>query len=266
MPKRKTSQKSSSRRKTNVREPFDLTMEPFRIEVPKIEIPSFDLATAPERKRINPNKLSRLQLIGILSQKLSWKEIYDALYRLKKEKLAEKFKMEVERINQIYDRKIAEIEGKVEELDLQNKVLKPIIDEILSVLKAIYRVKFSNHNEFQNTLKNFLIWSSENLEKQLSKLSSEIKVEKEFSASRKDRLDIIITIKGWRIGIEVKYDLSNQAEAKRLLGQIDTYLPYCDAFIVVSYKQIPSWLVNQIKIKEEEKGKMIKLLAPDKII
>ena len=115
-------------------------------------------------------------------------------------------------------------------------------------------------------MKNILIWSSDNLEKQLSKLSPEVKVEKEFSVSRKDRLDILVSIMGWRIGIEVKYDLSNQGEAKRLLGQIDTYLPYCDAFIVASYKEIPSWLANQIKTKEQEKGKVIKILAPNRIL
>ncbi len=265
--KRKTSRESSSkRRKSGFNDPFSLGIEPLEIEFPKLEMPSLELPSM-ERKRIDPNKLSKPQLIALLSKELSVTEVYRALIFVKKHSLAENFRIEAERINQKYDRKIAEIEGRLEEFDLQHKILHQIIDEILSYLKAIYKENFNTHNEFQNHLKSFLIWLSEVIERQLSKLPiSGINVKKEFQVSEKDRLDLLVRIGNWRIGIEVKYDLSNQGEAKRLLGQIDTYLPYCDAFILASYKEIPSWLVNQIKVKEQEKGKMIKILAPNKVI
>ncbi|RLG22224.1 hypothetical protein DRN72_02620 [Methanosarcinales archaeon] len=66
-----------------------------------------------------------------------------------------------------------------------------------------------------------------------------------------------------RVGIEVKFSINESSHRKRLLGQIDEYLKHCDALIVVIYKPVDKEIVRIIEEKEKEKGKIIRVLAPN---
>ncbi|CAD7771641.1 hypothetical protein FHEFKHOI_01059 [Candidatus Methanoperedenaceae archaeon GB50] len=78
---RKTNRKS--RREEDI---FDLDFDIPKIEVPETEILSLNFGF-PQQKKINPNKIPKVKLVGILSKQLSTNQMYQALIRLGKHRL-----------------------------------------------------------------------------------------------------------------------------------------------------------------------------------
>lgn len=269
MPRKKTRKTRSSRREEDGVHPqniFGLDIDMSKIEIPEIEIPSLDFGP-PEQKKIDPNKIPKVKLVGILSRQLSTNQIYQVLIRLGKYRLADEFLNEIEFVNKKYDKMLMKIEGKVEE-SVGDKILGVVVDEIINHMRRLYSVSFKPKNEidFHKQIEPFLNGVVSVLETSLIKFGWKVSVGREYKLPSNERIDLLISVGGAKIGIEVKYDLKETSKLQRLLGQIDRYIPYLDLLIVISYYPLNSNAINTIKNKEIEKGKPIRIVTPNKIV
>jgi len=233
-PKRKSTTKSTSKRTT--------------------------LKSTTKRKTTTRKKLNKLELIDFLSKELTVDEVYDALIMLGKDKLAEEFKNEVEMINREYNRLLAELRGEKSE---EEEILEKIVNKITDYLKKIYEldIKAEREVDFHKHLESFLAGAITALKEILKKFGIEANVEREYKLPSGERVDLMVTFGNIKIGIEVKMSLSETSIVQRLQGQIDDYIEYCDALIIVSYEPIKRWeFAKRIKQKAEEKGKIIKIV------
>jgi len=237
-------------------------------DLPSIEIPELDFGSLGyEKNSLDPNKLSKPQLVSILASELSSDELYHMLISLGKHTLAERFKNEVEEINKRYQRKIDEIKGKVEEESLETKLLKSIEEEIVRAIRKVYslNLKVENEHEFKDKLHSFLAGVASTLEESLLKFGLDVKVYREYPFPSNERIDLLIKIGNNKIGVELKYDLSQTSQLQRLLGQIDRYIQFIDSLIVLSYFPLSSTAIKEIKKKESEKGKRITVVTQEQI-
>ncbi len=238
----------------------------FSLDIPKIET-SFDFGLGAEEKKTDPNKIPKVKLVGILSRRLSTNQIYQSLIRLGKHKLADEFLNEIKWTNKKYDKMLMEIEGKVEK-SVGDKILGVVVDEIISHIRRLYSLPFKPKDEkdFHKQIESFLNGLVSVFETSLTKFGWKVNVNREYKLPSNERIDLLISVSGARIGIEVKYDLKETSKLQRLLGQIDRYIPYLDLLIVISYYPLSSNTINAIKNKEIEKGKPIRIVTPNKII
>ena len=231
--------------------------------------PSFDfgLDLNNEQKKIDPNKIPKVKLIGILSRRLSTNQIYRSLIRLGKHRLAENFLSEIEFVNRKYDKMLLEIEGKREET-IEDEILNVVVDRIVSHMRRLYSMSFKPRNEydFHKQIEPFLNGLISVMETSLTKFGWKTNVYREYKLPSNERIDLMILIGRMKIGIEVKYDLKEKSKLQRLLGQIDEYIPYMDLLIIISYYPLNTNVINAIKNKEIEKGKLIKIVIPNKVI
>ena len=174
---------------------------------------------------------------------------------------------EIELVNREYDRKLLKIEGKIEE-SFEEKILSVVVDEIISHMRGLYSISFKPKDEidFHKQIEPFIKGVVSVLETSLIKFGWKVNVTREYKFPSNERIDLLISIEGARIGIEVKYDLKETSKLQRLLGQIDRYIPYVDLLIIVSYHPLNTNAVSAIKNKEIEKGKMIRIVTPNKVI
>lgn len=238
----------------------------FGFEIPKIETPSLDLGF-PEQKRIDPKKIPKVKLVGILSRQLSTNQIYQSLIRLGKHRLADDFLSEVEFVNKKYDKMLMEIDGKVEE-SVGDKIVGVVVDEIIGHMRRLYSMSFKPKDEieFHKQIEPFLNGLVSIMETSLTKFGWKSNVNREYKLPSNERVDLMISIGGTKIGIEVKYDLKETSKLQRLLGQIDRYIPYMDLLIIISYHPLNANVITAIKNKEIEKGKPIRIVTPNKVI
>ena len=266
---RKRRKRRKSKRKTYTND-FGFDIEIPRVEIPKVELPKIEYPSfeVPERKPINPNKLSKIQLVSILSRSVSSNQLYNALIKLGRHRLAEEFKSELDRINEKYKRMKAEVEGVSGEEMLSNKILQMVVDEIIRKLKGIYSLSTKPlwEKEFQIQLEAFLSGAIQSLKSDIEKLGVGVNIKREFKLPQAHRrIDLMIIVGGMRIGIEMKYSLDEAGKIQRLLGQIDEYSPFCDVLIVAVYKDVYPNVLREIKEKEKAVGKPIKIITPGKI-
>ncbi|MEM5791034.1 MAG: hypothetical protein QXP77_03235 [Candidatus Aenigmatarchaeota archaeon] len=223
----------------------------FEFDIPNIEIPEIEIPF--EEEKIPSSKMSKPKLIEILSEKLTSEEIYRALIRLGKHKIAEEFMNEVNLINKRYKELLGRIEGGSEELE--NKIITNIIEEIISKLKRLYTLSFkpTNEIEFHKQIEPFLKGLASALESSLSKFGLIITITREYKLPSNERIDLIISVGQIKIGIEVKYSLEETSQVQRLLGQIDEYINYVDALIILSYSPLNSKTLQILKRKKMKK-------------
>jgi len=235
-------------------------------EMPKIDAPPLDFGLD-EQKKMNLNKISKVKLVEILSRQLSTNQIYQSLIRLGKHRLADEFLNEIEFVNKKYDKILMEIDGKVEKA-VGDKILGVVVDEIITYMRRLYSISFKPKDEidFHKQIEPFLNGLVSVLEGSLTKFGWKVNINREYKLPSNERIDLLISIGGAKIGIEVKYDLKETSKLQRLLGQIDRYIPYLDLLIVISYYPLNSNTINTIKNKEIEKGKPIRVITPNKIV
>lgn len=268
--RRKKSRRRTKRKRRNDVWGFDYGIDIPQIEVPKVEIPRIEVPTLeiPERKPINPNKLSKIQLVSILARSISSNQLYSALIKLGRHRLAEEFKAELDRINEEYRRMKAEVEGIKDSETFSERILQMAVNEVIKKLKGIYNLstKPLYEEEFQIQLEAFLAGAIESLKNEIKKLGLPFDIKREFRLPHLGRrIDLMIRIGGMRIGIEMKYSLDDAGKVQRLLGQIDEYAPYCDTLIIAVYKDVPSYVLREIKNKENVIDKPIRIITPRKV-
>ncbi|MHC1572347.1 MAG: hypothetical protein ACXQTM_08400 [Methanosarcinales archaeon] len=259
---RKTNRKS--RREEDI---FGLDIDMPKIEIPEIEIPSLDLGP-PEQKKIDPNKIPKVKLIGILSRQLSTNQTHQALIRLGKHRLADEFLNNIKDIKSKYDKMLMEIDGKVEEE--KEEKLKSIVEEIIDYIKRDFyrevlpKLKPKDEKDFSKHALPFLAGVLSSKKSSFERV--DINIEREKFISERERIDLLITIGRTRIGVELKYNPTKMSEIDHLMSQIDRYIPYVDYLIIVSYSPLESWVIKKIKEKEIEKGKPIRIVTPNKVV
>ena len=229
-------------------------------------IPSLDLGLD-EQKKIDPNKIPKVKLVEILSRRLATNQVYQSFIRLGKHRLAENFLSEIDFVNKKYDRILLEIEGKKEET-IGDKIFGVVVDEIISHMRRLYSMSFKPRDEidFHKQIEPFLNGLVSVMETSLTKFGWNANVNREYKLPSNERIDLMISIGGTRIGMEVKYDLKETSKLQRLLGQIDRYLPYVDLLIIISYYPLNANVISAIKNKEIEKGKPIRIVTPNKVV
>ncbi len=260
---RKKPKKRKSKGKEDI---FGLDFDTPKIEVPEIKIP-LDFGLDQEQKRIDPNKIPKVKLVGILSKQLSINQVYQSFIRLGKHRMAEEFLSETDFINKKYDKMLLKIEGKEEET-MGDKILGTVVDEIINHMKKLYSMSFKPKDEidFHKQIEPFLSGLVSVMETSLIRFGWKANVSREYKLPSNERIDLMVSLGGVKIGIEVKYDLKETSKLQRLLGQIDRYIPYMDLLIIISYHPLNANAISAIKNKEIEKGKPIKILTPNKIV
>ena len=79
-------------------------------------------------------------------------------------------------------------------------------------------------------------------------LKSNISVEIESKTKTGKRIDILIQIDNYKIGVETKYDLKSSGDNQRAVGQAQEYSEFLDAFILVLYKPLEDEIgLNNLK-------------------
>jgi len=249
---------------------FGLDFDIPKIEIPKVEIPPLDFGLT-EHREVDPNKLSKFELIGILSRELSTDQIYRAFIRLGKHRLADEFLNEIELVNRKYDKMLMEIEGRVEE-EKGEKLLKNIVDEIVDYVKRDFyrevlpKLKPKDEKDFSRQALPFLAGVLSPIKNSFERFGVDISIEREKIISERERIDLLITVGRARIGVELKYNPTKMSEFDHLMSQIDRYSPCVDHLIIVSYSPLESWAIKKIKEKEIEKGIPIRIVTPNKVI
>lgn len=265
------SKKHNKKRRTAGEDIFGFDLPEF--DIPQLEIPPLDLdlditSGLETEKQIDPNKMPKSKLIEFLASQLSSDQIYRSLIRLGKHKLANEFNVELEFINRKYRKMIAELEGG-EDTTVGDKILGVVVEEIIThTRRKLYSLSFKPEDEkdFQNQIEPLLNGIASMIEESLSKFGWKLNVSREYTLPSNERIDLLVSIGGVNIGIEVKYDLNETSKLQRLLGQIDRYVPYLDLLIVISYQPLSSSAIASIKSKEAEKGKPIRIVSPNKVI
>ncbi len=258
---------SSTQRKTKRKSRKD---DIFNLDIPKIEIPSLDLGFS-EQKRIDPNKIPKVKLVGILSRQLSTNQIYQSLIRLGKHRLADDFLSEIEFVNKKHDKMLMEIDGKIEEIK-EDKLLKEVVEEITTYIKRdFYRevlptLKPKNEEEFRRYSLSYLTGALLPIKSSFGRFGLDVKIEQEKYIAERERIDLLIVVGRIKIGIELKYNPNKMSEYDHLISQVDKYSPHVDYLIIVSYSPLESWIIKKIKEKEIEKGKPIRIVIPNKVI
>ena len=86
-------------------------------------------------------------------------------------------------------------------------------------------------------------------------------VEMEYKAGSK-RLDLVVVVGGYKIGIETKYDLTQSGHVQRLLGQVDVYSEFVDALFIVQYHPIEDKeTIRQLIQKKSKSSIQIVIIA-----
>ena len=169
-------------------------------------------------------------------------------------------------MNEKYEKIKAKMKGE-KEFGIKSEFSRLIIDELVSKLREVYKVSYQAYDEigFHKQLEPFLIGLTSAIKSALSTFGLDVKVTREFKLPSRERIDLMVLVGNFRVGIEVKYSLDETSKVQRLLGQIDEYSRYCDAMLIVIYKQTPSNILRKIKEKEKSIGKEIRIVTPTKI-
>jgi hypothetical protein len=102
--------------------------------------------------------------------------------------------------------------------------LKTIMDEIISLNPE----KSKNEREYQIELKAYLKGA---IPKELQK--QKVFVDTEYRTKTGRRIDIMVQIDNYKIGIETKLSLSSSGQFQRVKGQVLEYAEFVDALILV---------------------------------
>lgn len=182
--------------------------------------------------------------------------------------MAEQLKIEAVAIENKYQTQKSAVKGTAVETT-SNVYIDRFIQDIISNLKRVYS-SFDETNikevDFQRSMKLFLDGATANLQNQLNPFGIIVQVEKEKVLQSGERIDFMISIGNFRIGLEMKTELDT-SYSQRLLGQIDRYIDSCDALLVFMVTDIiDSITMTKIKEKALEKNKTIRIITPTKIL
>ena len=218
----------------------------------------------------DPNKLSKLELVNLLSKTLSTKEISSVLTQLGKLNLANNFLSELNLINKKYDALLSNSTSSTKMSE--NKLLEEFVGEIITYVKRDFymtvlpKLKPKNESDFSKLSLPFLVGALSSIKTSFERFGLNVNVEKEKIIGERERIDLLISMGDLRIGVELKYRPSHMSEFDHLMAQIDRYQPYLDYLIIISYTPIQPWLVEKIRNKGTLTGTPIKIVTPTQVV
>ena len=218
-----------------------------------------------DTKQTNPNKLRKDQLIETLTN-VSDGKIYEYLIAIRKRERAMKFQMEIEQINKRYENEFSKVDGT--DVSLASKTEMTILDDVISVLRRLnFNVKDSyNEKEYQQQAKLFFDGAKIALENQFKHFSVKVDREVPVSSETNEAIDLMVIVGDFKIGIEMKTAVDTTSVSQRLLGQIDRYIGFCDALIIlIVFENYDTITVKKILEKGHQLGKMIRVITPEKM-
>lgn len=168
----------------------------------------------------------------------SYKEIIPRLRHLHESSLADELEMRIREIEQKYGkRKGALLKGiplYEDNLQEQDTVLTAIMNKLCDEIASINPEKYHKEREFQIGLKEALKVA---VKKDFPKSATRVEMEYEMNGNR--RLDILVQIDQYKIGVETKYNLSSSGHFQRAVGQVLEYSRLgLDGLIIVQYEKI----------------------------
>lgn len=185
-----------------------------------------------EIKRV---KMTRLNWIDHVAKNATITQLIFALKSTHNSQLASDLEKAIFIVDDKYDRKKQEIiEGKpaatVEVPDMLKSILSMITKSIISFNPS---TKHSKEAFYQSELLGYL---KSDLEKKFGKAKVLVDFEHEVQTGK--RLDLFVESSGYKVGLELKFDLKNSGQVQRLMGQIQEYSQFVDALIIADYHPI----------------------------
>jgi hypothetical protein len=220
-----------------------------------------------DTKLPNPYKMPINELVDKLTG-LSSDKIYEYLLRTRRREMGEKFKLEIDQINKRYSAEVAEVEGR--KVSGTSEIEENIVNDVADYLRNLKFNVDKNNNEiqYQEQAKMFLDGACLALKNKLERFGMNVNVQREvpISGDSNERIDLLLSVGNFRIGIEMKKSLDTTATSQRLLGQVDRYIALCDAFIVLLvFENYDSVSIKKIQEKAHQTGKLIRIVTPEKI-
>ena len=207
-------------------------------------------------KKIILNKLDYVERLS----KQPYAELSIRLTHLCKWSLADDMEREISFINERYNKEIKsinEVEGNVENSNSEDIFLSTIIETITKEIISINPEKYKKEREYQIGLKEALKVA---VRKDFPK--SKISVDIEYKTESGRKIDIMIQIDNYRIGVETKYNLSSSGNFQRVVGQCLEYSTFLDALMVVQYETLDNEIgLNNLKELKNKINIPLKVIA-----
>jgi len=180
-------------------------------------------------------KLNKFDYVDNIAKK-PYSELVLKLKHLHKSSLADEMEREVSFIEKKRDEEKNNISKEISQEErekshdaLLSAILKTIVEEIV----AVNPERCKKESNYQIELKGALKVA---VKKEFSK--SKVSVEMEYPTKTGKRIDIMIQIDNYRIGIETKYNLGSSGQFQRAVGQALEYSNFLDALIIVQYETL----------------------------
>jgi len=190
-------------------------------------------------------KLDKFGYVDSIANK-PYSEIVLKLKHLRKSSLADEMEREVSAIEARLKEEKNSILNEVSPEDLQkNKdlVLSVYLETIVKEIISLSPEKAKNEKNYQTELKGFL---KSAIKKEFPK--QKVSVEIEYPTKTGKRIDILVQIDNYKIGIETKYELSSSGHFQRAVGQALEYSQFLDALIIVQYETLDNEIgLNNLK-------------------
>ena len=207
-----------------------------------------------KRKKI---KLDKIDYIKAIANKVSADSLSTNLKILKKIDLANELNRDITLMEEKYKNLRKDVEGGVEQRqETSSDELSNLVSLIVKSITTFTLAKsYKTERDYQIQLQGYL-------EGDLKQLFPNCFVEREKPTLSGLRLDILLSIDNYKIGIETKKDLTSTGQVQRLLGQIEQYSQSVDSLIIVQYKRIDKEeLIRQFNLKKASSKKLIKFIA-----
>ena len=195
-----------------------------------------------QERKIKLNKFDYVDKIA----KTSYTELVLKLKHLHKSSLADEMQREISFIEKRYGEEKRAVKEDISEEDVEkNKdillltFMNTIVDEIIGISPEHYK----KEREYQVGLKEALKIA---VKKDFPK--SKVSVTIEYPTETGKKIDIMIQIDNYRIGLELKYNLSSSGNFQRVVGQALEYSNFTDALIIVQYETLENEVgINNLK-------------------
>ncbi len=195
-----------------------------------------------QERKIKLNKFDYVDKIA----KTSYTELVLKLKHLHKSSLADEMQREISFIEKRYGEEAKAVKENISKEDLENNrdillltFMNTIVEEIIGISPEHYK----KEREYQVGLKEAL---KVVVKKDFPK--SKVSVTMEYPTKTGKKIDIMIQIDNYRIGLELKYNLSSSGNFQRVVGQSLEYQNFTDALIIVQYETLDNEIgINNLK-------------------
>lgn len=208
------------------------------------------------KRKVKFNKFDYIERVA----KKPYADLSLKLRHLHKSSLADEMEREISFIEKRYGEKkkmITEGVSQEEANEQKDILLQTFIETITDEIIAVSPEKCKKEREYEIELKGTLKGV---IKKDFPK--SKVSVEIECPTKTGRRIDIMIQIDNYKIGIETKYNLSSSSNFQRVMGQVLEYSNFLDALMIVQYSPLEDLVgLNNLKGLKENIKIPLKVIA-----